>query len=178
MHARDSSDAHNSSESDAAFPPPLRSQPSSSDSFAAAAVDAEAGLAGNASQLDGLSCIPLRGDVNNQNGSSNGACADGRVTGCGIGGDDSGSGNGSSGSGNGLGGRGVGVPAGRGGGGYGRLSDGGNSSDEATSTGHGLVLPFDPITITFRDVHYYVPVEVRRHRPGLPLPQLSPEDCN
>lgn len=34
-------------------------------------------------------------------------------------------------------------------------------TDDATSMGHGLVLPFEPITVTFRDVRYFVPLEVR-----------------
>jgi len=32
-------------------------------------------------------------------------------------------------------------------------------TDDATSMGHGLVLPFEPITVTFRDVRYFVPLE-------------------
>ena len=43
----------------------------------------------------------------------------------------------------------------------------------------GMVLPFDPMTMTFKDLHYYVPIPKVRcytspsyllHHPGPPLP--------
>lgn len=41
-------------------------------------------------------------------------------------------------------------------------TDGGDSTSEADGAEHhGMVLPFTPVTLTFRDVHYYVPAEVR-----------------
>lgn len=42
---------------------------------------------------------------------------------------------------------------------------------EGPPEGHGMVLPFQPVTLTFRDVHYYVPTEVR----GSPRQCLNPE---
>lgn len=39
-----------------------------------------------------------------------------------------------------------------------RPADGAANGHTAVDVGkHGMVLPFDPITLTFRDVHYYVP---------------------
>ena len=41
------------------------------------------------------------------------------------------------------------------------------SSSNGVLDQHGMVLPFDPITITFRDLHYYVPTpEPQRVRDG------------
>ena len=55
----------------------------------------------------------------------------------------------------------------------------GPSEVGAASEGHGLVLPFEPITITFRDVRYFAPVLVR---PGacsqfVAAALLSPRHC-
>lgn len=38
-------------------------------------------------------------------------------------------------------------------------ADGSGSAGKAER--HGMVLPFSPVTLTFRDVHYYVPTEVK-----------------
>ncbi len=73
---------------------------------------------------------------------------------------------------------GVGAPVNGRGSGAGNANglDGGShasgDSSETTSAGHGLVLPFEPITITFRDVRYFVPVQVR---PGAFLSLRLPE---
>lgn len=40
-------------------------------------------------------------------------------------------------------------------------ADGGDSTSKAGGAEHhGMVLPFTSVTLTFRDVHYYVPAEV------------------
>lgn len=36
----------------------------------------------------------------------------------------------------------------------------GSADSEVQGEGRGMVLPFQPMTVTFRDVHYYVPSEV------------------
>jgi hypothetical protein len=42
-------------------------------------------------------------------------------------------------------------------------ADGSGSTSDAgeVEQHHGMVLPFTSVTLTFRDVHYYVPAEVR-----------------